>query len=138
MPPEGRQFYVIVRNENDDHWTSHSDFVDGKFYGDLASANAALAALSAQPKTCLQAAGLRPPHGARTSSASSASTSGSGSADESGSEHDAAEPVSSGRSRDGRCSCGYKDGVRYEVRKIATRSLCGRITWWFADDEAAS
>ena len=25
--------------------------------------------------------------------------------------------------------------MKYEIRKIAARSLCGNWTWWFVDDE---
>lgn len=138
MPPFSNSMYLLktdTRTTQQKHWTSHSDFMNGKVYSDLKAANAALAILT-QPQPCFQAS-IRPLSNSRSSSASSTSTVGSVSSEDDGvSNHNAA--TTSKKSDDGRCSCCLADGVTFEVRKIAARSLCGSLTWWFVDDEAAS
>jgi hypothetical protein len=97
----------------DGHWTSHSDFVDGKFYRSQVDAAADLNKLLAPSSSPLTSTGpgpvARPTHTARSVSTSSTSTVGS----------DA-------------------EGVKFEVRKIAARALCGSYTWWFVDEQAAT
>lgn len=117
LPPTTSKPHKTTNKETthqDQHWTSHTDFVAGKLYRSAAEATTDLDKLLLPPSPSPSPSTNPNPNpiARPTSSARSVSTS---------------SDSSLGSNSDGL-------SVKFEVRKIAARPLCGSYTWWFVDE----